>query len=69
MSGARPRRKDDRAERNTALLVTIYDGHVCIGFVLARGRSGYEAFRADQRSLGLFSTQAAAINTISGAAS
>jgi hypothetical protein len=26
----------------------------CIGFVMARGKSGYEAFNADERSLGLF---------------
>jgi hypothetical protein len=69
MSGARPRQKDGRTERTAAPLVTIYDGRCCVGYVLARGRSGYEAFRADGASLGLFPTQAAAIHTISGAAS
>jgi len=66
MSGARARR---RTERTVVSLVTIYDGGCYVDYVLACGRSGYEAFRAEGTSLGLFLTQAAAIHAISGAAS
>jgi hypothetical protein len=47
----------------TTPLLSVYDGHqVCIGFVLARGRQGFEAFdAAAERSLGLFETRDAAI--------
>jgi hypothetical protein len=69
MSGARSRQEDARTERTAAPLVTVYDGRSCIGFVLARGRAGYEAFGADETSLGLFPTQIAAIDTISGSTS
>jgi hypothetical protein len=63
MSGTGTRRKGEGP------LISVYDGQSCVGFVLARGRSGFEAFRADETSLGLFPTQAAAIHSISGAAS
>jgi len=35
---------------------SVYDGQHCIGHVLARGRSGYEAFDADDHSLGVFTS-------------
>jgi hypothetical protein len=38
-------------------LVSVYAGQVCLGFVLARGEAGFEAFDADEKSLGLFPTQ------------
>jgi hypothetical protein len=68
MSDAHDRRDGGWIEHATAPLLAIYDGRRCIGFVLFRGGSGYEAFRADQTSLGLFPTQYAAIDGISGAA-
>jgi hypothetical protein len=44
-------------------LLSVYDSKTCIGFVIARGKRGYEAFDADaERSLGIFKTQAAAID-------
>jgi hypothetical protein len=51
------------AERGAAM-ISIYDGRSCVGFVLARGRAGFEAFDAGERSLGVFETQNAAINKI-----
>jgi hypothetical protein len=36
----------------------------CRGHVLARGKLGFEAFDIDDRSLGVFPTQDAAINAI-----
>jgi hypothetical protein len=40
----------------------IYDGRECLGFVLSRGRSGFEAFDRDEHSLGLHPTAPAAAN-------
>jgi hypothetical protein len=40
-----------------ALIASVYAGQVCLGFILARGPAGFEAFRADEKSLGLFPTQ------------
>jgi hypothetical protein len=41
----------------------VTDGREAIGFVLARGRAGYEALDREQRSLGLSKTAAAAAST------
>jgi hypothetical protein len=38
-------------------LAYVYDGRECLGFVLSRGRAGFEAFDNEQRSLGIYSTQ------------
>jgi hypothetical protein len=46
----------------------VTDGREAIGFVLARGRAGHEAFDREQRSLGLFKTAAAAANAVFEAA-
>ena len=40
----------------------VTDGREAIGFVLARGRAGHEAFDREQVSLGVFKTAAAAAN-------
>jgi hypothetical protein len=48
----------------SATMVFVYDGRRCIGFVLNRGRRGFEAFDCDERSLGVFETQAAAAAAI-----
>jgi hypothetical protein len=45
-------------------LVSVFDGRECRGHIIARGPSGFEAFTADDRSLGLFKTQAAAANAL-----
>jgi hypothetical protein len=47
-------------EQRTPML-SIYDGQICIGWVLERGRSGFEAFTAGERSLGVFETKDADI--------
>jgi hypothetical protein len=38
-------------------MVSVYSGQCCIGFVINRGTAGFEAFNADEKSLGLFPTQ------------
>jgi hypothetical protein len=45
-------------------MVSLYDGRTCAGFILNRGRLGFEAFTADQRSLGTYPTQHAAADAI-----
>ena len=42
----------------------VTNGREAIGFVLARGRAGYEAFTVDEQSLGLFETAAKAANAV-----
>jgi hypothetical protein len=53
----------------TAPLSYVYDGRECRGFVLARGRLGFEAFDRDEHSLGLFKMAAQAANAVFDAAS
>jgi hypothetical protein len=50
------------------MMLTIYDGQTCIGFVLARGKLGFEAFTAEQRSLGMFDSEREAAEAIDAAA-
>jgi hypothetical protein len=40
----------------TTSMRSVFDGRRCIGFVLPRGRSGWEAFDANDVSLGRFPT-------------
>jgi hypothetical protein len=42
---------------NEPAIVTVYSGKICLGFVLALGAAGFEAFSADEKSLGIFATQ------------
>ena len=43
----------------------VYDGRDCLGFILARGKLGFEAFTRDERTLGMFKTQREAADAIS----
>jgi len=45
-------------------VVSVYDGRECVGFVFARGKTGYEAFNRDERSVGVFKTQREAVGAI-----
>jgi hypothetical protein len=45
--------------------LAVYDGQVCLGFLLPRGKAGVEAFDADDRFLGVFLTQKEAADAIS----
>jgi hypothetical protein len=42
-------------------MVSVYDGRTCIGFVLSRGKQGFEAVRVDDVSLGTFTNQRDAV--------
>jgi hypothetical protein len=48
----------------SAPLVSVFNGRECRGHVLARGPSGFEAFTTDDRSIGVFKTQADAANAL-----
>jgi len=41
---------------SAAPLSYVYDGRACLGFVLSRGRAGFEAFDIEERSLGVYAT-------------
>jgi hypothetical protein len=45
-------------------MLSVYDGQQLVGWILARGRRGYEAFDADENSLGTFASRDAAINKL-----
>jgi hypothetical protein len=45
-------------------MMFVSDGRDCVGFVFARGKSGFEGFDRDERSLGLFDSAAAAANAV-----
>jgi len=46
-------------------MVSVFDGRKFLGTVLSCGPRGYEAFDANEKSLGLFPTQVDAANAIS----
>ena len=45
-------------------MVSVYDGQGCLGWVIERGRAGFETFDAAEKSLGVFATRDAAINKL-----
>ena len=45
-------------------MVPVISGSVCLGFVRARGRIGFEAFNAGRQSIGIFADEHAAIAAI-----
>jgi hypothetical protein len=56
------------ARSATTPMVSVYDGRACLGFILARGRAGFEAFDREERSLGLYPAAPAAANAVCAAA-
>jgi hypothetical protein len=48
----------------TTPMVSVYDGRECVGFVLARGKLGFEALDRDEHALGIFPTQREAADAI-----
>jgi hypothetical protein len=59
--------KTPKAARSdkAAPMVSVFDGRRCLGFVLPKGKSGFEATTADDRLLGLFPSQKEAADAIS----
>jgi hypothetical protein len=50
-----------RSTDKSSIMVSVFDGRDCIGFVISRGKAGCEPFNADQKSIGLFSSEADAV--------
>jgi hypothetical protein len=67
----RPRPEDD-FDVMTALAVYVpgSNGHGtrCVGFIYPRGKSGFEGFDRNTKSLGLFDTKSAAADAVTRAA-
>jgi hypothetical protein len=42
----------------------VYDGRQCLGFILRRGKLGFEAIDREEVSLGIFKTPAAAATAV-----
>jgi hypothetical protein len=51
----------------TAML-SVYDGQRCLGHIIVRGKRGFEAFDADDNSLGVFPSDHEAADAVSRAA-
>lgn len=50
-------------------LLSVYDSKLqCVGFVLFRGRGGFEAYDFNTQSIGIFATKQAAIDAVFEAA-
>lgn len=64
---ARDSASDGRTLAATAML-SVYDGQRCVGHIIARGRTGHEAFDRHDKSIGVFSTVKAAAAAVSEAA-
>jgi hypothetical protein len=45
--------------------LSVYDGQVCVGHLLPRGKTGVEAFDRDDKSLGIYPDQKAAAGAVS----
>jgi hypothetical protein len=57
-----------RATGSKSALAYVIAANRCVGFVLARGRSGHEGLDRNENSLGFFRTEAAAANAVLDAA-
>jgi hypothetical protein len=52
----------------TTGMISVYSGRECLGHVLARGKSGFQAFDVDDTSLGTFRTRSEAVDAVTEAA-
>jgi hypothetical protein len=46
------------------MISSVFSEHGCCGFIIARGREGFEAYTRDERSIGFFPTQVAAADAV-----
>jgi hypothetical protein len=54
----------NRTPESKPAMLSVYDGQQCQGFVLARGKDGFEAFNFNGQSIGKFKTQQEATRAI-----
>jgi hypothetical protein len=54
------------AKSSMSPCASVYDGTRCIGHIIARGKTGWEVFDSEDKSLGVYPTQkqAAAVLTV-----
>jgi hypothetical protein len=52
---------------DTAPMLSVCAGQVCIGHILRRGKTGFEAYDADDKLIGTFDSQSNAAAAISKA--
>jgi hypothetical protein len=52
----------------TATMLTVNDGRVCVGHIIARGKTGFEAFDRHDKSIGVFTSVKAAAPAVSAEA-
>jgi hypothetical protein len=45
-------------------MLSVTDGATCVGFVLSRGRDGFESFDRNGKTIGKFKTQKEAMRAI-----
>jgi hypothetical protein len=45
-------------------MLSVYNGKRCVGFIIARGKAGFEAFDRNERSLGTYPTQRTAADAL-----
>jgi hypothetical protein len=63
------RDREAKSDRAPLSMLGVYDGRVCIGFLILRGPAGVEAFDVNNRSLGIFPDQAASADAVTRAVS
>jgi hypothetical protein len=63
-SNAYQARRRRSPEATIQRAVSVYDGRECVGFIIVRGKTDYEAFNRDERSIGTFKTQREAVGAI-----
>jgi hypothetical protein len=57
--------REHSSEAGETALQAVYSRQRCIGFLLSRGKLGFEAFGANEKSLGIFPNEKAAADAIS----
>ena len=60
------RRAGRKENREPSSFAYVHDGRTCVGHVIGRGPTGFEAFDREDKSLGLFKTQAEAARALPG---
>jgi hypothetical protein len=64
----RAQRSHAMTSTTSAPMVTVTSGRDVLGFIIARGPRGYEAYSPDEVSLGLYPSRVEAADAISAAA-
>jgi len=49
-------------------MVSVYDGRDCLGNIIRRGVKGFEAFSANEESLGLFLNECDSLDAVTNTA-